>query len=96
MAADAKPVVPTQNGTHTPSGKPIELAITLPSSPGTKIHIHLTVLAATTVLFLTSAALDAGTTATASMGSFVMGMPDVCTDGILHRVLLRQIDQFCV
>lgn len=79
MAADAKSTTSPQNGTHsTPSPtKPIELALTLPSSPGTKIHIHLTILAATTLLFLTSASLDASSAAGASMGSFVMGMPDV-------------------
>lgn len=81
MAADApKAAPPTQNGTHSDASapsKPIELAISLPSSPGTRIHIHLTVLAATTLLFLTSASLEAGTSAAANLGSFVMGMPDV-------------------
>ena len=80
MAADAKhlPSAPVQNGTHhAASSKPIELSITLPSSPGTRLHIQLTILAATTILFLTSASIDAGASAAASMGSFVMGMPDV-------------------
>ena len=75
MAADAKPL-PMTNGTHSPN-KPFELAITLPQSPGTKIHLHLTVLASSLMLFLTSASVDA-TQAGASMGSFVYAMPDVC------------------
>lgn len=75
MAADAKPA-PAVNGTHPPS-KPFELAITLPQSPGTRIHLHITVLASSLMLFLTSASMDAGQ-ASAAMGSFVYAMPDVC------------------
>ena len=75
MAAGAK-TVPITNGTHT-SNKPIELAISLPQSPGTRIHLHLTVSESTVVLFLTSATLDAGQNG-AAMGSFVYAMPDVC------------------
>lgn len=74
MAAGSKSA-PVTNGTH-PSGQPVELAISLVRSPGTKIHLHLTILASSIVLFLTSAAMDAGQTG-AAMGSFVYAMPDV-------------------
>ena len=74
MAAGAKSV-PLTNGTHT-SGEPIELAIALPHSPGVRIHLHLTVLASSLMLFLTSASMDAGQSG-AAMGSFVYAMPDV-------------------
>ena len=74
MAGDAKPA-PTANGIH-PSSKPFELAITLPQSPGTRIHLHITVLASSLMLFLTSASMDGGQ-AGAAMGSFVYAMPDV-------------------
>lgn len=80
MAADAKPTTTSQNGIQSSpavSNKPIELAITLPSSPGTTIHLQLTLLAATTLLFLTSTSLEIGSANAASMGSFVMGFPDV-------------------
>ncbi|GAB7360017.1 hypothetical protein MBLNU230_g7542t1 [Neophaeotheca triangularis] len=73
MAADAQAAEAT-NG--TPIGiKPIERSITLASDPGTRIHLRLTILAATVTLFLTSAALDAGQ-AGSSMGSLVYAMPD--------------------
>ena len=78
MAAGAKSV-PVTNGTHA-SSKPVELAISLPNSPGTRIHLHLTVLAASVILFLTTAGMDAGQGA-ATMGSFVYAMPDVCDPG---------------
>jgi hypothetical protein len=64
------------NGTHD-IHKPIELAIGLPHSPGTRIHLHLTILATKLILFLTTASIDAGSTASATMGSFVYAMPDV-------------------
>ena len=63
------------NGTEA-VGKPIELAITLPNSPSVRIHLHLTVLAASVMLFLTSASAEAGQPG-AAMGSFVYAMPDV-------------------
>ena len=66
---------PVANGTHA-SSKPIELAITLPHSPGTRIHLHLTVLTSSIMVFLTSTNMDAGQGGVA-MGSFVYAMPDV-------------------
>lgn len=67
------------NGTHS-SGKPIELAIGLPNMPGTNIHIHLTILATSVVLFLTSTSFESGQGG-AALGSLVYAMPDVglCT-----------------
>ena len=84
MAAGAK-TGPTTNGTHA-SGKPVELAISLPHNPGTRIHLHLTVLASSVMLFLTSSSIEAGQSG-AAMGSFVYAMPDVC---ISNRILRRQ------
>jgi len=74
MAADAR-VPPMTNGTHD-TNKPIELSIGLPHSPGTRIYLHLTILATHLVLFVTNANVDAGQTPTA-LGSFVYAMPDV-------------------
>ncbi|KAK4550465.1 hypothetical protein LTR36_000044 [Oleoguttula mirabilis] len=62
------------NGTH-PSTTPIELAIGLPHMPGTKIHIHLTILTTSLMLFLTSTSLESAQGG-ATMGSFVYAMPD--------------------
>ncbi|KAK3680752.1 hypothetical protein LTR37_021086 [Vermiconidia calcicola] len=73
MAAGGKSE-PATNGTQS-SAKPMELAITLPNNPGTRIHLHLTVLASTIMLFVTSAGLDA-TPGASPMGSFVYAMPD--------------------
>ena len=66
---------PAVNGTHTPH-KPIELSIGLPHNPGTRIYIHLTILATSIVLFVTSAGIEAGQGG-AAMGTFVYAMPDV-------------------
>lgn len=73
MAADAQ-AAPATNGTRNAGA--IELAVDLPHSPGTRINLHLTVLAKSILLFLTSTGADAGQQATA-MGSFVYAMPDV-------------------
>lgn len=74
MAAGGKST-PVTNGTHA-SNTPIELAISLPRSPGTQIYLHLTISESSVLLFLTSGSLDGGQTGTA-MGSFVYAMPDV-------------------
>jgi len=66
---------PATNGTHA-KDTPIELAIALPHNPGTRIHLHLTILATSIVLFIASANIDAGQ-AGAALGSFVYAMPDV-------------------
>lgn len=85
MAAGAK-AASTANGAHPPS-KPFELAITLPQSPGTRIHLHITVLASSLMLFLTSASME-GAPAGAAMGSFVYAMPDVS----LRSASLSRVD----
>ena len=74
MAANAAATVVT-NGTHIVN-KPVELAISLPHSPGTKIHLHLTILATSLMLFLTSTSMESGPGG-AAMSSFVYAMPDV-------------------
>ncbi|KAK5685073.1 hypothetical protein LTS10_003148 [Elasticomyces elasticus] len=74
MAADAGQAPPVTNGTHS-QGEPVELSISLPHSFGTKIHLHLTILAKCIMLFMSSAALD-GAQAGAAMSSFIYAMPD--------------------
>ena len=73
-----KPVV---NGEKNPQ-KPIELAIALPHSPATRINIHLTILATTIMLFMTTSDLGSNQGGTA-MGSLVYAMPDVSHTCIL-------------
>lgn len=67
---------PTMTNGTSPSAKPIELAIPLPHAPGSRIHIHLTVLATAIMVFLTNTSYESTGTA-AAMGSFVYAMPDV-------------------
>lgn len=74
MAAGTENGVLT-NGTHDVS-EPRQLSIGLPHFPGINIHAHLTVLATSVVLFLTSATVESGQGG-AAMGSFVYAMPDV-------------------
>ena len=59
--------------------KPIELSFPLPKAPHTMLHTHLTFLATSTMLFLTTAAVGEATSSVAPMGSFVYAMPDVCS-----------------
>ena len=66
---------PAVNGTEA-TNKALELAIDLPHSPGLKLHLHLTILANSILLFLTSTSSEAGPGAV-SMGSFVYALPDV-------------------
>ncbi|EME86277.1 uncharacterized protein MYCFIDRAFT_82199 [Pseudocercospora fijiensis CIRAD86] len=65
---------PAMNGTNS-DNKIVELAIDLPRSPGMRVNIHLTVLAASIVLFLTTTSAELGS-APSAMGSFVYAMPD--------------------
>ncbi|TKA71064.1 hypothetical protein B0A55_07233 [Friedmanniomyces simplex] len=74
MAAGAREAPPVINGTPT-AGQPIELSVGLPHNLGTRIHLHLTILATSIMLFLSSATLD-GAQAGAAMSSFVYAMPD--------------------
>jgi len=80
MAAGASSGPAVTNGIHE-STKPIELSINLPGNPGTKIHLHLTILATSLMLFLTSSSLDSAQGG-AAMGSFVYAMPDVRSEDV--------------
>ncbi|TKX27377.1 putative proteasome assembly chaperone 4 [Elsinoe australis] len=66
--------LPLINGS-SPAEKPKELAIPQPYTPNARLHIHLTILATTIILFVTSGGSDSGTSG-AAMGSFVYAMPD--------------------
>jgi hypothetical protein len=74
MAAGAKSTA-LPNGTHS-SAKKIELAITLPHSPGTRVNLALEISASSVLLFLTSSNTEGGQ-GNAPLGSFVYAMPDV-------------------
>ena len=54
----------------------MELSIGLPHNLGTRIHLHLTILATSIIVFLSSATLD-GAQAGAAMSSFIYAIPDV-------------------
>jgi hypothetical protein len=56
--------------------KVVTLAIDFPRNPGLRLNLHLTVLAKSLVLFVTSTSPESATSAT-PMGSFVFAMPDV-------------------
>lgn len=75
MAADA--AKPLANGTDPTGASPIHLSMALPNAPGSRIHMHLTILATSILLFLTSTTGDSAAGATPSLGSFVYAMPDV-------------------
>ncbi|KAH9821963.1 Proteasome assembly chaperone 4, partial [Teratosphaeria destructans] len=65
------------NGTSSSPPKPLELALTLPSNPSTKIHLHLTHLPTSLLLLLTTTTLDAPSHATATnLGTLIYAMPD--------------------
>jgi hypothetical protein len=74
MAAGAKSA-PAVNGTES-HRKPLELAIGLPHSPGTRIQLRLDASASSILLFLASGSADAAQ-GNAALGSFVYAMPDV-------------------
>ncbi|KAK0285171.1 hypothetical protein LTR35_005373 [Friedmanniomyces endolithicus] len=74
MAAGAGQAPIVTNGVHT-AGQPFELSVGLPHNLGTRIHLHLTILATSIILFLSSATLD-GAHAGAAMSSFIYAMPD--------------------
>lgn len=56
--------------------KPTELSFPLPKSPHVNLHIHLTCLATSTLIFLTTTSIGDSNVAR-PMGSFVYAMPDV-------------------
>jgi hypothetical protein len=60
-----------------PSSKPLELSFPHPKAPHTILQAHLTFLATSTTLFLTTTAVGESASTLAPMGSFVYAMPDV-------------------
>ena len=61
-----------------PSAKLLELSFPLPKTPHVILHLHLTFLATSLIVFLTTTTIgDSGST-TAPLGSFVYAMPGVC------------------
>ncbi|KAL1978105.1 hypothetical protein VTN31DRAFT_964 [Thermomyces dupontii] len=63
----------------SPSLQPMELSFPLPKTPHTTLHIHLTFLATSTLVFLSTTAPGdtvQGGGPLKSMGSFVYSMPD--------------------
>ncbi|KAJ9632055.1 hypothetical protein H2203_000456 [Taxawa tesnikishii (nom. ined.)] len=73
MAAGAGSSGAVTNGT-SPASTPIQLSIPLPYAPGSRIHIHLTLLATSLVLFLANSSSEVA--GAAALGSFVFAMPD--------------------
>ncbi|KAF2209208.1 hypothetical protein CERZMDRAFT_91420 [Cercospora zeae-maydis SCOH1-5] len=68
----------TVNGTSSSPSKPLQLAIDLPRSPGLKLNLHLTILANSILLFLTSTTSDTTSSSSSAvqMGSFIYALPD--------------------
>ncbi|OKL63858.1 hypothetical protein UA08_01115 [Talaromyces atroroseus] len=59
-----------------PSLKPVEISFPLPKTPHTNVHIHLTFMATSTMVFLSTTTLgDSGSTLK-PMGSLIYAMPD--------------------
>lgn len=73
--ADQASDAPLLNG-MTSSNRTLELAVDLPHSPGLRLNLHLTILATSVMLFLTSTSTE-GASGAAALGSFVYAMPDV-------------------
>ena len=59
------------------SARPIELSFPMPKAPETSIHVHLTINTTSLLLFL-APSTSGEASSTASMGSFVYAIPDVC------------------
>lgn len=57
---------------------PVEFSFTFPKIPYKRVHVHLTLLSAAIMVFLTTTNVNEGN-ATSALGSFVYAMPDVCT-----------------
>jgi hypothetical protein len=75
----ASPIPSAEN--IQPSLEPLEISLPLPKSPHTTLHIHLTFLATSVMVFIcTTVPGDSGAGeggALNSMGSFIYAMPDV-------------------
>lgn len=72
MINETQPLV---NGLHTNAGV-LEAKISLSRSPDLTVHLHLTDLAKTTMLFVACQSIE-GNHSRPSMGSFVYALPDV-------------------
>ena len=68
--------------------QPLELSIPFPRIPHTSIHLHLTLLSTSVMLFVTSRNVGEGDTGAAPLGSFVYSLPDVCRKFVLADVSL--------
>ncbi|KAH8698898.1 hypothetical protein BGW36DRAFT_396540 [Talaromyces proteolyticus] len=60
----------------TPSMKPVEISFPLPRTPHTNVHIHLTLMAKSTMVFLSTTNTGDSSSTLKPMGSFVYAMPD--------------------
>jgi len=56
----------------------MELSIPLPKNPHTILHLHLTFLTTSIMLFLTTSTIGDSSSILSPLGSFVYAMPDVC------------------
>ncbi|OCK76153.1 hypothetical protein K432DRAFT_306979 [Lepidopterella palustris CBS 459.81] len=63
------------NGLSSGTPDPFELSFPLPHAPGSRIHLHLTNLRTSLLLFFTTTSGETASTA-ASLGSFVYAMPN--------------------
>lgn len=61
---------------------PIELAFSLPQSPQVRIHVQLTILKNSLLVFLTTTSPESPPTSCV-LGSFVYAMPNVRSEGKL-------------
>ncbi|WEW54783.1 hypothetical protein PRK78_000208 [Emydomyces testavorans] len=67
----------TQGSSNSPSISPIEISFPFPKALYTTLHLHLTFLDTTAMVFLTTTAMgESHGAATRPMGSFVYAMPD--------------------
>jgi len=83
MQPQQPPSIPQDIGVNVnvervePSVKPMEISLPLPRVPHTTLHIHLTFLATSTMVFLATTTPGDGAGTLKPMGSFVYAMPDV-------------------
>lgn len=82
MQPQQPPSIPQDIGVNVnvervePSVKPMEISLPLPRVPHTTLHIHLTFLATSTMVFLATTTPGDGAGTLKPMGSFVYAMPD--------------------
>jgi hypothetical protein len=73
MATDTSK--PLTNAFHME--QPIQFSMPLPNAPGSRIHTHLTILAASILLFCTTTTPEHSPSVMPSLGTLVYAMPDV-------------------